>query len=306
MFELSQLRCFVAVAEELHFGRAAERLNMTQPPLSRQIRLLEHLLEARLFERSSRHVALTYAGRSLLPEARRILQLAESAAISIKRTTKGEAGTVAIGFTAASGYDFLPSVMRVLQAEQPDVDFVLREGVTGIQLDDLSAGRLDIALVRPPVVGRHYESRIVLSEPLILAIPADHPLAGLPRIDAPALADASIIGYSPFEARYFHDLVSQLLLDEGLWPRFVQHVSQIHSILALVRTGLGVALVPIAARQLHFEGVVYRPIRTRNAHPVELSMVWRTDLEIPAAKRALGIILAFAGRNGGARQTARP
>src|SRR5579859_6871760 len=130
MFELSQLRCFVALAEELHFGRAAARMHMTQPPLSRQIQLLEHHIGAKLFARSSRIVRLTPAGRGFLPEAREILRLAESASLAARRVSRGEAGSVAIGFTASSGYRFLPGLILACRRELPDVDLILKEMVT--------------------------------------------------------------------------------------------------------------------------------------------------------------------------------
>jgi DNA-binding transcriptional LysR family regulator len=291
MFEFNHLRCFVAVAEELHFGRAARRLNMTQPPLSRQIQLLEHLLEAQLFERSHRRVALTAAGRTFLPEARRLLQLAEGAAMSIRRVSEGDAGAVTIGFTAASGYGFLPRVFQELKAQLPDVDVALREAVTSAQLDALAAGRIDIGLVRPPVRRAAFEFRIVLREPMILALPPNHRFAGRATIDLAELGDDPLISYSPFEARYFHDLVLRLFGAAGAQPAVTQHVSQIHSALALVRIGLGVALAPEAARQLHFEGVSYCGIRSAGGHLAELGAVWRRDNENPAAARALDIIL---------------
>ncbi|GBD46937.1 LysR family transcriptional regulator [Methylopila sp. Yamaguchi] len=294
MFEFTHLRCFVAVAEELHFGRAARRLNMTQPPLSRQIQLLEHLLEAKLFERSNRRVALTPSGRAFLPEARRLLQLAEGAAMSIRRIGVGEAGTVTIGFTAASGYDFLPRIVRELRAELATVDLVLREAVTSAQLDALASGRLDIALVRPPVRRASFRSRIVLREPMILALPAGHPMAARDVIDLHDLGDEPVISYSPFEARYFHDLVLSLFGAAGVQPTITQHVSQIHSVLALVRIGLGLALVPEAAAKLRFDGVVHRPIRSPGEGMAQLAAVWRTDQENPAAERALEVILRQA------------
>src|SRR5919206_4230100 len=147
MFDLNQLRCFVTVAEELHFGRAAARLNMTQPPLSRQIQVLEHIIDAPLLERTSRSVRLTPAGRTFLPEARRILRLAESAVASTKRIARGEAGSIAIGFTAASGYSFLPRLITASRSRFPDVDLVLKEMVTADQLEALAAHRIDVGLL---------------------------------------------------------------------------------------------------------------------------------------------------------------
>ena len=133
MFDLNQLRCFVTVAEELHFGRAAARLNMTQPPLSRQIQVLEHIIDAPLLERTSRSVRLTPAGRSFLPEARRILKLAESASQVARRIALGKIGSLKIGFTAAAAYGFLPELVAACRARLPEVDFSLKEMVSGDQ-----------------------------------------------------------------------------------------------------------------------------------------------------------------------------
>src|SRR5687767_14940594 len=127
MFELSQLRCFVAVAEELHFGRAATRLNMTQPPLSRQIQLLERILAVTLLDRTSRSVRLTASGRVFLIEARRIVRLAESAALLTRRVASGDAGRIAVGFTAASGYSFMPRLIMVSRSQLPNIELTLRE-----------------------------------------------------------------------------------------------------------------------------------------------------------------------------------
>jgi DNA-binding transcriptional LysR family regulator len=294
MFELTQVRCFVAVADELHFGRAARRLNMTQPPLSRQIQLLEHLLDARLFDRSNRRVALTAAGRGFLPEARRLLSLAEGAAMSIRRISSGEAGTVTIGFTAASGYDFLPRVLLALRARLPNVDVVLREAVTSAQIEALGQERLDVALVRPPVSASKFRSRIVLREAMTLALPLGHRLAGREAVDLGEVGDDPVVSYSPFEARYFHDLVQRLFSAAGLAPQVAQHVSQVHSVLGLVRAGVGVALVPEAARQLRFEGVALLPVVGADADLALLSAAWRPDDENPAAARVRDIVFEVA------------
>lgn len=283
MFELSQLRCFVALAEELHFGRAATRMHMTQPPLSRQIQLLEHHIGAQLLARSSRNVRLTPAGRSFLPEAREILRLAESASLAARRVSRGEAGAVTIGFTASSGYRFLPGLILACRKELPDVDLNLKEMVTLDQIAALASGRLDLALLRPSAAAADFETRCVAREPLILALPEGHPLA---RGRAPTLGDfdqAPFLTYSPIEARYFHDLVAGTFARAGVHPNYTQQVTQIHSILAFVKAGLGAALVPEAATSLRFEGVVFRPVdKIRPARPVELFMAWKGDNDNPA------------------------
>src|ERR1700756_2427440 len=171
MFDLNQLRCFVAVAEELHFGRAAARLNMTQPPLSRQIQVLEHIIDAPLLERTSRSVKLTPAGRSFLPEARRFLKLAESASQVARRIALGKTGSLKIGYTAAAAYGYLPELIGACRQRLPDVDFSLKEMVSGEQPEALATGQIDPGLLRPPVGRPEFATKRVLAEPLLAAIP---------------------------------------------------------------------------------------------------------------------------------------
>ncbi len=287
MFELNHLRCFIAVAEELHFGRAAARLNLTQPPLSRQIQLLEHALEVKLFERTSRSVQLTRAGQNFLPEARRLLRLAEGAALAAKRTARGEAGSITVGFTAASGYEFLPRLITAFRAKAPDIDLVLKEMVSADQLEALTANRIDIGLLRPPFNRREFNSICVVREPLLLAIPSDHPLAAAPEVQLANLDRQPLVAYSPYEARYFYDLSAMIFAEAGVSPHHVQHISQIHSILGLVKAGLGLALVPKAAANLRFEGVILRPIAVDSRRVVELYMVWRRTNNNPAIRHLL-------------------
>ncbi len=177
MFELSQVRCFVAVAEELHFGRAAARLNMTQPPLSRQIQILERILGVTLLQRGNRLVRLTPAGQSFLTEARQILKLTESAALLARRVAEGKAGSVNIGFTAASAYSYVPELVAACRQQMPDVELILKEMVSGDQLKRLGSGEIDIGLLRPPIPRSGLQSFRVKSEPMIAAVPAGHRLA---------------------------------------------------------------------------------------------------------------------------------
>ncbi|MCJ8141919.1 LysR family transcriptional regulator [Ancylobacter sp. A5.8] len=282
MFELSHLRCFVAVAEELHFGRAAARLNLTQPPLSRQIQLLEHTLDVRLLDRTSRSVQLTRAGRSFLPEARRLLRLAEGAALAARRTASGEAGSLTLGFTAVSGYDFLPRLIKRLRAEAPDIDLVLKEMVSSDQFEALATGQIDVGLLRMTFNRHELQAVSVVREPLMLAAPEDHPLAGIEVVHLSDLAGQPFVAYSPYEARYFYDLVATLFAQSGLAPHYVQHISQIHTILGLVKAGLGVALVPRAARHLGFEGVVLKTVAMEPPALAELHAAWRASNINPA------------------------
>ncbi len=297
MFDLNQLRCFVTVAEELHFGRAAIRLNMTQPPLSRQIQVLEHIVDAPLLERTSRTVRLTPAGRSFLPEARRILKLAESAAQVARRIAMGKSGSLKIGFTAAAAYGFLPELIAACRARLPEVDFSLKEMVSGDQLEALASGQIDAGLLRPPIARPELATKRVVAEPLLAAIPRKHPLATAETVSIKDFDDQPFVMYSPYESRYFHDLLVALFARADVLPRYVQHLSQIHSILAMVRAGLGVSIVPAAAAGFKIADVRLRPLRLRTQAPVELFMVWRRDHDnplLPALIEIAGTIAATA------------
>lgn len=281
MFEITQLRCFVAVGEELHFGRAAERLNMTQPPLSRQIRLLEHQVGTQLLERTNRVVRFTAAGKAFFPEAARILRMADEAAATARRVAKGEKGSIAIGFTAAFGYGLLPEMVRRLRERVPNVQLTLKEMVTSEQLEALDGGQLDIGLMRPHP--RHGELEMVLlgREALMLAIP-QRQAKSWPREPTLASLDGKqLIHYSPYEASYFYHLIQSALDREGVRPDVVDYVPQIHTMLALVDSGIGVALTPETASRLHFDGVLLRKLVMKPARPVEMVFSYRKDNDNP-------------------------
>jgi len=284
MFELSQLRCFVAVGEELHFRRAAERLNMTQPPLSRQVRLLEHQVGTALLERSNRAVRFTAAGRAFFPEAVRILRLAEEAGTTARRIAKAEGGSIAVGFTATFGYGLLPEIVRRLHRRVPNLSLTLKEMVTGAQLEALEGGRLDVGLLRPHAPHGALESALLGREALMLAIPSAEAARWPRRPSLSSLQGRRLIAYSPFEARYFYQLVNNLLARERVTPEIVDHVPQIHTMLALVDSGIGVALIPESASRLHFEGVVIRRVEMRPARPVEMVVSCRKDNDNPLLK----------------------
>jgi DNA-binding transcriptional LysR family regulator len=284
MFEISQLRCFVAVAEELHFSRAAERLNMTQPPLSRQIRLLEHHVGTALLERNSRGVRLTAAGRAFLPEAARILRMAEEATFAARRIAKGEQGSLSIGFTSASGYSLLPEVVRRLRERCPGVVLNLKELVSTSQVEALNSGELDLGLMRPHTINSELESLPLVTESLMLAIherEADQwPLA-------PTLASLHgrpFVMYSPYEARPFYVMLSERFAKAGVVPDIVEHIGQVHTMLALVRAGVGAALIAEGAARLKFDGIVMRRIETE---PVHMVCTYRRDNDNPV----LGVFL---------------
>ena len=290
-FELHQIRCFVAVADTLHFGKAAARMNMTQPPLSRQIQLLEHVLGVKLLDRTSRAVKLTPAGRVFLLEARRILRLTESAALATRRIASGEAGTITLGFTAASGYSFLPRLLLQRAARAPNIDVALKEMVSTEQVESLLTGRIDVGLLRPPVTRSEFSTLKVASEGLVAALPFGDPRLAQASLTLQDFAPpVPLIMYAPEGARYFHDMLAELFAQAGVAPVTIQSLSQIHSMLALVRAGIGAAIVPEAAQSLHFDDVQFRPIVTSPAAPVELYAAWKSDNDNPALRGFLDLL----------------
>lgn len=283
MFDLGHARSFVAVAEELHFGRAAARLNLTQSPLSRQIQMLERTLGVDLLERSTRAVRLTPAGRTFLAEAYRVLAAVESAERLTRRSARGESGLVRLGFTAASAYRALPRLVAHLRAHLPEIALVLEEMVSGEQIHALEGNRIDLALLRPsPALADDGIDAVPLTrERLILAVPRDHPLASG---KAPTLRDLDgepFVTWSPRGGRYFIDLLDGLFEAGGVRPQVVQRVNQVHAMVALVDAGLGVALVPEGVRSIRMAHVVLRSIRLPATAQPELLLASRRDNQNP-------------------------
>lgn len=297
--ELHQLRCFVMVAEELHFGRAAKRLFMTQPPLSRQIQLLERSLGVILLERSNRQVRLTIAGQHFLRDARHVLSYTEQAGNSARRLAVGQAGRLALGFTAVSGYAMIPELLGQAALALPEVQVELHEMVSGAQMEALAAGMIDVGFVRRAVTGIGLEYRLVSREPLLVVMAQQHPLAAQPLIAVRDLDQQAFIGYSPDEGRYFYDCIAGLFAMAGVSPRYVHFLGQTHSVLGLVRAGLGVAIVPAAARELYAGQLQFRPLR--DAQPqAEVYMAWRSDNGNPVRAPFTALAAAHFGDSHGA------
>jgi DNA-binding transcriptional LysR family regulator len=281
IYDLKQLRCFVTVGEDFHFGRAAKRLNMTQPPLSRQIQMLEHALQVQLLLRTSRTVRLTPAGRSFLADARRILALTESAVSAAQRIAKGESGLIKLGFTAASSYSFLPRLLAHVKSELKGIGVVLSEMVTMQQMEALRENRMDFGLVRPPVDERGMSTIRVASERLLLAVPGNHRFASGPPRSVNDLAGEPFITFSPVEGRYFYELIEGMFRKAKVTAKYVQYVSQVHSILALVSAGIGISIVPETAKKLHFEKAELRELADPPVF-AELHLVWNSENDNPA------------------------
>jgi DNA-binding transcriptional LysR family regulator len=289
VYSFDQLRGYVAVGEELHFGRAAERLRMTQPPLSRAIQKLERDLGVILLERGTRSVRLTPAGAVFLVEARRMLAAAETAREAARRVSRGVAGAISIGFTATSAVSILPSILRACDRYLPDVSVTLHELVSGAQSDALGVGEIDIGLMRLLPTDPHIHTRLIHSEHLVVAIPVGHPLAAeTGPLSVSAFDGMDMIDYNRVGASYFADLVASLLVN--VRPRSRQRVTQVHTMLALVGAGRGLAIVPEAATAFHLGGVVIRTLVEADRAVVELYAAWLPSSQNAALHLALDTV----------------
>jgi DNA-binding transcriptional LysR family regulator len=277
------LRCFVAVAEELHFSRAAARLFMTQPPLSRQIQMLERSMGTVLLERSNRGVKLTTAGQGFLRDARHILALAEQASDAARRLASGEVGRLTLGFTAVSAYRLIPDLLATAALKMPKVEFVLREMVSSTQLEALSTNLIDIAFCRHVTDRQSLDVERVSSEPLLAVMPGDHPLAAKSAINVGDLDQQPFVMYAADEGRFFYECIAGLFAMTGVTPRYVYHLGQTHTIVSMVKAGLGLAIVPASAQQLHTGNLAFRPLIDGDLR-ADIFMVSRRDNANPALR----------------------
>lgn len=274
--ELRHLHYFVAVAEELHFGRAAARLHMAQPPLSRQIQVLERELGVALFVRRNRRVELTTAGQVFIEGARRTLETADVAVRDAQRAARGEIGRLALGFVGSATYSVLSSLLRAFRMRYPAVELSLHAMTTQEQVTAFQQRSIHIGILRPPVGERMLALRTVVREPLVAVLPASHPLAQSERVPLAALADESLILYPRADGPGIHDAIVSLCLQAGFTPRIVQEAAEMTTIAGLVAGGIGIALVIASIEHLHSWGVVYRPV-DGDIPPWELSLSWRHD-----------------------------
>lgn len=294
--ELRHLRYFVAVAEEGHVTRAAERLGIRQPPLTQQIQALERELDAPLFRRKPRGVELTPAGRALLDEAKAILGRAEQAAATVRRAAQGEAGRIGIGFTSsASFHPFVPRAIRTFREAHPLVALALEESGTTELVAALRGRTIDATFVRSPV-GESADLfvRPLLEEPMVAALPSGHALSA----DGGALALAALAGETFILYRRpvgpgLHDAIIAACDRAGFSPQIGQEAPRMLSTLSLVAAGLGVTVVPASMSRLEAEGVVYRPLDLATQLAAPLNLAYRRD-EISAAVRRF-VALAQAG-----------
>ncbi|OCW58361.1 LysR family transcriptional regulator [Hoeflea olei] len=282
--ELRQLRHFVAVAEELHFGRAAERLHMTQPPLSQSIQALEADLGVQLFVRTKRTVRLSPIGKEWLPYARRVLGEATTLPELARRLSRGEVGTLHLAFVSFVGYSFLPRLVSRFKHAFPEVDIELNEATSNVQIDGLLAGELDIGLMIPPP-NRAMPAPLgyvpISSEELVVAMPTTWLEVGDPAhatgtVSFDRLRGKPLILFPRTGAPVLHDLVTRLYADFGAHPVIGQRAMQMQTIINLVAEGLGLAFVPSSMCSLSPAGVTYLRLR-ESAPTIEVGMGWRPE-----------------------------
>lgn len=266
----------MAVAEELHFHRAAERLHISQPPLSQQVRALEDELGVKLLERNRRAVSLTAAGSVFLLEAREILERVDTAAEAARSVARGEAGRLALGFVGSAMHGALPGVLRAHRRAFPRVQLVLTELPTAGQLEALLAGRIDAGVLRPPVREAGLAIETIATEPFVVALPEDHLLAGSDEVALAELVAEPFVLLPPREAPGLHESLAHAMARAGGVPRVVQEAREMQTVVGLVAAGLGVSLVPASVGDDAHRGVAYRPI-AGEAPMVELALAWRPD-----------------------------
>lgn len=272
--ELRLLRYFVAVAEELHFGRAAARLGIAQPPLSQQIRRLEDELGVLLLRRTQRHVELTDAGEVFLAEARDILGRVERAVELAQRAQNGEIGSLRIGFAGSASYHAMPVLVRAYRERYPQVDVSLREMTTLDQIDALHEGRIHAGFLRLPVPDALLDFVVTRRERFIVALPESHPLAALERVPIARLAGEPFVLQPRHQGWGYYDTIIAACHAQGFSPLIRQEALELHTIVGLVAARLGVSLVPASARELRGTGVAYREID--GSSPVtEMALAWR-------------------------------
>ncbi|PRH85977.1 LysR family transcriptional regulator [Labrys okinawensis] len=295
--DLRQLRYFLTVAEELHFGRAAERLAMTQPPLSQAIQALEAELGVKLFARTKRHVALTPVGREWLAHARRVFEDASALPEIARRLSRGEAGLLRLAFVSTADYSLLPGLVSLFRDRFPAVELALLEMTSDLQIEALLEEKVDVGMViassRTSLPGA-LDYRPLLREPLVAAVPAawtEQGRAGFAEPDLPvdALMAAPLILFPRRSAPAFHDIVSGYYAAHGAALPVRQEAIQMQTIISLVAAGMGLALVPRSLQRLQRQGVRY--LALRDAAPViETGLAWRHGDRSPALRRFLDVV----------------
>ncbi len=285
--ELRQWRQFVVLAEELHFGRAAARLHMTQPPLTQAIAGLEAALGVVLFDRTRRSVQITSAGAALLPEVRELLARAQALPELARAAASGEVGRLRLAFVSTVGFDLLPRWVRAFRQSRPQVSLDLIEATGDVQTELLARGEVDAGMVlhSPGLQAPGLAHTRIASEPFVVALPESHALAALEHPPLAALLAEPLVMFPRRILPTLQDAIFAMYHAAGRVPQVAQEAIQMQTIVNLVSAGLGIAWVPQSVQQFQRPGVVYRSIRPTRGHALptcETSLVWRAEAVSPA------------------------
>lgn len=288
--ELRWIEAFIAVAEELHFGRAAERLRMAQSPLSQTIKKLERALGGPLFDRNTRTVSLTAAGHSFLPHARRIVEELDLAKRAANATEGGVYGRVSIGFSGALNHLTLPPLTRALRATYPNIAISLVDRVmTDEALQQLTQGSLDLAFIGLPVETSSIANRVIATEPLSAVLPLDHPLSGQVEIDLAVLADEDFVAMPRYPGSALRDALTRAGAGAGFHPRIVQEVVDPFLVLSLVGAGVGISLVPECLKSIAPAGTIFVPLAGVDGPRLVTGIAWNPDHSSEALRATLAL-----------------
>ncbi|UDQ82293.1 LysR family transcriptional regulator [Erwinia rhapontici] len=289
--ELRHLRYFIAVAEELHFGRAALRLNISQPPLSQQIQILEHEIGARLFARTNRSVQLTAAGQQFLQDARLVLQQVDQAADKAARLHRGDEGEIRIGFTSSAPFITVVSdALFTFRQRFPAVHIQMQEINTRQQLAPIGDGRLDLGVMRNTLLPETLDHQLLLREPMYALVHRAHRLAGRPQIALSDLAQEPFVFFDPQVGTALYGEILGLLGRYNIQPNIAQEVGEAMTIIGLVSTGLGVSILPASFRRVRLSDVVWIPLVEQDARS-EVWLVWSKQREVPSVVAAMMTLL---------------
>lgn len=286
--ELRHLHYFIAVAEELHFSRAAERLHISQPPLSQQIQSLEEKLGVKLFERTKRQVHLTEAGKVFLERSYGVLAQLEQAIAATQQIGRGEVGQLAIGFVDSAMYTLLPEILKVFREQFPAVELRLHELTTQEQIQALHHKQIDIGIVRSAIREPGLSVECFLPESLVLALPENHPLSALTQVSLSTLASELFILFPAKLGPVFYEQIIHSCQQAGFYPKVAQEAVQMQTIVGLVAAGLGIAIVPASMQNFHRSGVIYRPLREQ-IPKTGLYLAWRQHDFSPVVSAFLGL-----------------
>jgi DNA-binding transcriptional LysR family regulator len=285
-----QLLAFVTLAEELSFSRAAAHLGMTQPALSMLIARLESDVGVQLFDRTKRAVALTGPGRVFREETRQTLRQMDLAQRMVRRAADGKLGRLTIGFVETAPFNVLPAIVAGVRTHLPEIELVLQELVTMEQIDALEAGRIDVGLMRPMFKAGQFNSRLISSEPYVVAVHAGHALAGHDKVRLKDLGGEPLITTEARKRRYVEGRLRGPLARAGVDLPVAYEIQQIHAIIGLVAGGLGIAIVPRSVRAISLAGVRFLDLAEPNPPTSELALATRKGDANPILKRFLDIV----------------